>query len=133
MRTGPGGRRSGGARGGLIKPAKNPVVLHGEAINGGGRHPPALPLSRSAPSEAAPQPGATPQNHSGNSQGHGRNGLYRSGNAHADAFNSGRRARFSCTQPRTSRAILRAAAIAANFQTDTDDRRAGQILPNRKM
>src|SRR5207245_10848126 len=83
--------------------------------------------------EPESQSGSAPHNYSVNSQGDGRNGLYRSGNAHADAFDSGRRARFSGAQPRASRAILRAAAIAANFQTDSDDRWVGQILPNRKV
>ncbi len=35
------------------------------------------------------------------------------------------------SQPRTSRPILRTAAIAANFQADPDDWRDGPLLPDR--
>src|SRR5258706_13658110 len=48
----------------------------------GGGDAPALPLSRLAPAEAAPESRAAPQDHPRNSQSHGRDGLSRSGNAH---------------------------------------------------
>src|SRR5260370_2006405 len=65
-----------------------------------------------------------------NSQGHGRNGLHRSRNTHAHALHARRRARLSRTQPRASRPVLRAAAVAADFQANPDDRRVGPLPPH---
>ena len=84
----------------------------------------ALSLSRSAAPAPAAQSRAAPSRHPRNSQDHGRAGLLRNRDAHADALDAGRRARLSGAQPRASRAVLRAAAIAANLQADPDDRRA---------
>ena len=58
-------------------------------------------------------------------------GFYRNRNADADALHAGRRARLPGAQPRASRAVLRAAAIAADFQANSDDRRPGPLFPDR--
>ena len=64
---------------------------------------------------------------------HGRDGLPRNRNADAHALHARRRARLSRSQPRSPRPVLRAAAIAANLQTDSDDRRPRPLFPDRQM
>jgi hypothetical protein len=46
------------------------------------------------------------------------------------AFDTGRSARLFGAEPRASRAVLCAAAIAADFQADFDDWRAGPVFPD---
>ena len=89
-----------------------------------------LDLRRPKPHQ---KPGIAPQNRAGNAQGDGRNGVHRSGDADVDAFDAGGSARLSGAEPRASRAILRAAAIAADFQTDPDDWRVGPLFPDREV
>ena len=60
-------------------------------------------------------------------------GFYEVETPDAHALHARRRARLSGPQPRPSRPVLRAAAIAANFQADLDDLRPGPLFPNRKM
>ena len=43
------------------------------------------------------------------------------------------RARFSGAQPRSSRRVLRAAAVAADLQADSDDLRLRPLLPDRPL
>src|SRR5208337_3136283 len=90
----------------------------------------ALPVSGFAAAETAPQPGVAPQDFAGNAQGDGRNGVHRGGDADADALDAGGRARLFGAQPRASRKVLRVAAIAADFQADFDDWRAGPVFPD---
>src|SRR6202030_3048227 len=86
-----------------------------------------------APAEAAPQSGVATQNYPGNPQNDGRDGVHRGGDTDADALDAGGRARLPGAEPCASRAVLCLAAIAADFQADPDDRRAGPVFPDREM
>ena len=97
------------------------------------RDAPALPLSRSAPPAPAPQYRAAPPRGLRDSQGARRAGLLRDRNAHAHALDARRRARLSGAQPHPSRAVLRAAAVAADLQADPDDFRHGPLFPDLQM
>ena len=59
--------------------------------------------------------------------------LLRNRDADAHALDARRRARLSGAEPRPSRAVLRAAAIAANLQADPDDLRHGPLFPDRAL
>ena len=50
-----------------------------------------------------------------------------------DAVHAGRRARLPGAQPRAARELLRAAAIAADFQAAADGRRLRQVFPDRAL
>src|SRR6266571_1221143 len=133
-------RRSGGVCFGAAHPE------HGEdaAVRGGRRSERergdalALPLSRSATLAAAAKYRAAPQDFSGNSQDARWAWVLRDRDAHADALDSGRGARLPGAQPDSSRAVLRAAAIAADVQAAADDRgtrplfSAGALLSRRR-
>ena len=131
----PGERRGGSVCRGAAHPE------HGEdaALRGGRRSErerrdaAALSLSRFAAPAPAAQSGAAPPDFPGDSQNAGRAGVLRNRDAHADAVDSGGRARLPGAQPDSPRAILRAAAIAADFQADPDDRGPGPLLPNRAL
>src|SRR5208337_198179 len=86
-----------------------------------------------AEAEAASESGVAAQDRAGNAQGDGRDGFHRSGNAHANAFDARGRARLFSAEPRASWAILRAAAIAADFQADPDDCWTGPLFPDCKV
>ena len=77
---------------------------------------------------SAPQHRAAPPRDFRNSQGARRIGLLRNRNADAHALDARRRARLSGAEPHSSRPVLRAAAIAANLQADSDDFRHGPLL-----
>ena len=60
-------------------------------------------------------------------------GLLRDRNAPLDALDARRRARLPGPQPDSSRPILRAPAIAADLQTDSDDFGNGPLFPDLQM
>ena len=59
--------------------------------------------------------------------------LHRDRNADSDEEHAGRRARLSGAEPRASGRILRAAAVAADFQAAAHGRRARALLPDRPL
>ena len=131
----PGQRRSGS----VCLGAAHPELGEDAALRGGRRSErerrdaAALPLYRFAAHASAAEYRAAPPDFSGDSQNAGRAGVLRNRDAHADALDSGGRARLPGAQPDPSRAILRAAAIAADFQADPDDRGPGPLLSNRAL
>ena len=60
-------------------------------------------------------------------------GLSRNRNAVHDALHARRRARLSGAQPRAAGHLLRAAAIAADFQAAADGQRVREIFPDRAL
>ena len=60
-----------------------------------------------------------------------RAGLPRDRDADSDAVDARRRARLPGAEPRASRRVLRAAAVAADLQADPDDRGHRSLLPDR--
>ena len=60
-------------------------------------------------------------------------GLSRDRNAHPHQVHARGRARFSRSQPRASRRVLRAAAVAADLQADPHDLRLRPLLPDRPL
>ncbi len=123
--------RSGQRRSGSLRlRAAHPEYRQDAAVRRRGRNQrqrgdaAALPLSRSAAPAPAAQSRAAPSRRARNAQDHGRAGLLRNRDAHPDALDARGRARLSGSQPRASRPVLRAAAIAANLQANSDDRRA---------
>ena len=62
-----------------------------------------------------------------------RAGVPRDRDADADQVDARRGARLPGAEPRPSRRVLRAAAVAADLQADPDDRRHGSLLPDREV
>src|SRR3989304_2374 len=108
------------------KTPQAPAVRGGRRGARGRRDAPALSLSGPAAAATAAQSGAAASHRAGDAQDARRAGLLRNRDAHADALHARRRARLPGAQPRPPRPFLRAAAVAANVQADSHDRRGRQ-------
>ncbi len=97
------------------------------------RGAPEVSLRRPAPARDAAQHRAAPQGRDRHSRVPERAGLLRDRDAVHDALHARRRARLPGAQPRPSRRVLRAAAVAADVQADPDDLRLRQVLPDRAL
>ena len=129
----PARSRSSATRLEILNEAKTPPFPINEETSGRRRNAVALPLSRPAPAGAAEEPGAAPSRGAGRAAVLRLAGLPRDRDADSDAIDAGGRARLPRAEPRASRRILRAAAIAADLQADPDDRRHGSLLPDRAL
>ena len=79
--------------------------------------------------DAAQLPPA-PRDHAGHSREPEPAGISRDRNADPDQVHARGRARFSGAQPRASRRVLRAAAVAADLQADPDDLGLRPLFPD---
>ena len=92
-----------------------------------------VPVPRPAAPRAAGQPGPPSPRDDGGAEVLRQQGILGDRDAGAHQVHARGGARLPGAEPRASRRVLRAPAVAADLQADPDDRRHGPLLPDRQV